>query len=129
VGILTVLAVCAWSSLLPLSVAITLHAIFIVTVPIAELLILKQAAHRFSEISQPQSHDSIFTSPRSIARRRRKLKFLIGLFVLCLPFGLLQMGSEPHMLLPSIVGAAVNLGITYVWAASLFRLPNEIESN
>jgi hypothetical protein len=127
-GGLTVLAFCASSKLLPASIVTTLRAILVLTIPIAELFILKQAAHRFSELLQPQGSGTIFSSPRSIAWRRRNLKFLIGLFVFCLPFGLLAGGSEPQALLPEIIGVTVNLGITYFWAISLFRLRGQIAS-
>jgi hypothetical protein len=96
---------------------------FVVSIPIAEFLILRKSAQEYNDYSIPKRHsDSFWYYGKSLASQIRFGKVLIGLFIFCLPYGLWATREQKDAVVPVLLGCAINLfGIT-AWASTLFKL-------
>jgi hypothetical protein len=97
--------------------------IFVVAIPIVQLLIFKRAAEDYRGYTIPRHKwDSVFYSPKDIPSKIRLGKFLIALFMFLLVFGLWTTRDNKQALVPIIVGSAFNLLFVAVWARTMFRM-------
>ena len=92
---------------------------FLLAITAGEILILRKAA---TDYRGPIQQIQFLKISRSTRIYSRSSKLMMGLFMFCLVFFLWDTRNDNQMLLPMVVGVAMNLWWVWIFAARTLRL-------
>jgi hypothetical protein len=95
--------------------------LFVLAVPATELFILFRAAREYQVPNEVTDRILSFYGRKQKNLRARSTKFMLILFMFCLPYGLWTMRNDPDLIMPTLFGSAINLFLTANMTLTLLR--------